>query len=562
MAARIIGVVMLLYTAAVAIVPVKAAPVASPATAMPANYAELTQLFADWRTFITPKTVTGLDYRPAAMARMHAAFPAFQARLNAIDRSGWPMVAQHDWQIVQTEMNGLDFDFRVLMPWARDPNFYASVFADWSDVPAHEGPFSHPNINLYAFKYPLNAADDKALTAALAPVPAKLAAAKTNLAGSNAKDLWTYGDRVFREQAETLGKLGDGTLVMNTLDGRIPAVMTTASPALKNAIAAAKTASEDFAGFVAAEAPKKTGAVGLGKENYNWYVKNVELLPWDWDAQVALLRRELDRSLSAMRLEEVRNRDLTPVAPSTDPVAFEKLVAARQVKFSQFLADTGLIPDAPWSRRAIANQAMDYTPLEKRNFFSHVTAQDPLPLMSHFTHWIDLARMREAPHASPIRRVPPLFTIYSNRSEGFATAYEEILMQAGLYDEIPHGRELVWAMLANRAARGLASLYVQANMMDLAQAGKFHAEWTPRGWSDANSPLVGFEQLLYARQPGYGPSYVTGKMQFDNLLAEVSHADELAKRPFIMRDVMAKVMDAGIIPVALIKDEVLADPTP
>ena len=83
-------------------------------------------------------------------------------------------------------------------------------------------------------------------------------------------------------------------------------------------------------------------------------------------------------------------------------------------------------------------------------------------------------------------------------------------MQAGLYDDVPHGRELVYIMLANRAARGLASLYVQANMMSLAEAGRFHASWTPRHWSDPNSKLVGFEQLLYARQPGYGPSYIVG----------------------------------------------------
>nr|WP_310523496.1 DUF885 family protein [Polymorphobacter sp.] len=537
-----------------------AMPVAATIAAMPANYGELTKLFADWRAYVTPAGTAGLDYSPAAMARMKAAFPTFQARLNAIDRSGWRMAAQHDWQIVQTEMNGLDFDFRVLMPWARDPNFYASVFADWSDVPAHEGPYAHPNINLYTFKYPLNAGDEKALTAMLALVPGKLAAAKANLAGSNAKDLWTYGDRVFREQAETLEKLGAGTLVMNTLDGRIAATMTGAGPGLQKAIADAKAASEDFAAFVKAEAPKKTGASGVGKENYNWYVKNVELLPWDWDAQVALLQRELDRSVASMRLEEVRNRKLPPVVPLTDPAAFERMVAAKQVKFSQFLADTGLMPDASWSRKAIANQAIDYTPLEKRNFFTHVNAYDPWPLMSHFTHWIDLARMRESPHASPIRRVPPLFTIYSNRSEGFATAYEELVMQAGLYDDIPHGRELVWIMLANRAARGLASLRVQANEMDLAQAGKFHAEWTPRGWSDPASPLVGFEQLLYARQPGYGPSYVTGKLQLDRLLAEASHADEVAGRPFVLRDVMQRVMDAGVIPVALIADEVVAKP--
>jgi hypothetical protein len=459
-------------------------------------------------------------------------------------------------------MNGLDFDLRVLTPWARDPTFYANVFADWSDVPAHEGPTAHPNINLYDFRYPLSAADQQQLATLLAAVPANLADARANLAGSNARDLWRFGSRAFADQSETLAKLGDGTLVMNTLDGRIVADMTGASPALKAAIANAKAATDEFAAWVAAEAPKKTGATGIGKPAYDWYVKNVELLPWNWDAQVALLRRELDRSVAALRLEEARNRKLPPMTPAADPTAFQRLVTARQAAFSQFLADTGLMPDASWSRTAIANQAMAYTPAGKRDFFSHVTANDPWPLMSHFTHWIDLARMREAPHASPIRRVPSLYSVYANRSEGFATAYEELVMQAGLYDDIPRGRELIYIMLSNRAARGLASLYVQANEMNLEQAGQFHAKWTPRGWSDPASRLVGFEQLLYARQPGYGPSYVTGKLQLDHLLAEVSHADDVAGRQFDLRDTMQRVMDAGIIPVALIEAEVLASKAP
>lgn len=532
-----------------------AAPVAA---AQPANYSQLATLFSEWRRFVSPPVSAGVaDYGTAAMARQAAAFPAWQARLQAIDRKGWSEAALTDWKLVQAEMNGMDFDHRVLTPWARDPTFYASVFADTSDVPMHEGPYAEPHVDLWKFQWPLKAADDRALTALLAAVPANLAAAKVNLRGSNAADLWRYGHRAFEDQSEVLGKLGAGTLVMNTLDGRKPADIKGASPGLLKAAAAAKAATDDFAAWVKAEASKKTGPSGVGKENYNWYVKNVELLPWDWDAQVALLERELDRSVAAMRLEEVRNRDLPQVVPLTDPVAYKALVDAKAARLSQFLADTGLIPDAPWSRKAIADQKIDYEAPGARNFFTHVNAYDPLPLQSHFTHWIDLARMREAPHASPIRRVPPLYTIYSNRSEGFATAFEEIVMQAGLYDDVPHGRELVYIMLANRAARGLASLKVQSNEMDLAEAGKFHAAWTPRGWSDPASPLVGFEQLLYARQPGYGPSYVTGKLQLDGLLAAVSHADEMAGRPFVMRDVMKRVMDAGVIPVALVEAEVL-----
>ena len=110
-------------------------------------------------------------------------------------------------------------------------------------------------------------------------------------------------------------------------------------------------------------------------------------------------------------------------------------------------------------------------------------------------------------------------------------------------------------MLANRAARGLASLHVQANEMTLEQAGRFHAEWTPRHWSDPESRLVGFEQLLYLRQPGYGPSYIIGKVQLDGLLARASHEADRAGRPFVLRDVMERIHSAGILPPALIVAE-------
>ena len=215
---------------------------------MPANYAALVTLFGDWRRTVQPAASDGrIDYSTAAMTQRAGDLKRLRQRLEAIDRSGWPLAAQTDYRLVEAEMNGLDFDLRVLTPWARDPTFYANVFADWSDVPAHEGPTAHPNINLYDFKYPLNAADQQQLTRLLAAVPANLADARANLAGSNARDLWKFGGRAFEDQSENLAKLGAGTLVMNTLDGRVPADMTGASPALKAAIANAKAATDEFA---------------------------------------------------------------------------------------------------------------------------------------------------------------------------------------------------------------------------------------------------------------------------------------------------------------------------
>ena len=528
-----------------------------PATARaPAGYTQLVRLFADWRAFNHPAIVRSRpDYGAAAMAARAARLPAFRRRLAVISQRGWTASQRGDYRLVEAEINGLDFFHRVLRPWARDPGYYQTIFAEMSDVPAHEGPSAEPNVDLHDYAYPLSPADGARLTELLGAVPALLADARTNLAGSKAHDLWAYGDRAFIEQAEALAALEAGTLMMNDLGGKRPATLDGASPALRKAVREARLATEKFALWIKAEAPRRVGPSGIGKANYNWYLTHVLLNPYDFDAQKVLLQRELDRSLASLRLEELRNRAVPPIVEITDPAAYRAMAEQRTAKLYSFMVDAGFIADRPWYRAALAGQTGTYAAPAQRNFFTHITALDPLPLLSHQTHWIELARLRHEPHPSPIRQQPSLFNNFADRSEGVATAMEELVMQAGLYDDNPHSRELVWAMLANRAARGLASLRVQANEIGLDEAGRFHAEWTPRGWSDASSRLVGFEQLLYLRQPGYGPSYIIGKLQLDHLLAVASHQAEAQRRPFVFRDAFAAILDSGIVPPTLIEAE-------
>ena len=537
-----------------ALAPVAAAPVQAPAP----GHQALVTLFAEWRAFNHPTIVRGRpDYGAEAMARKAQGLTGFKQRLAAINTVGWSPSQKGDYRLVEAEMNGFDFFLRVLRPWARDPGFYQTIFAEMSDVPAHEGPSAEPNIDFWKYKWPLSKADDAHLTEQLSAVPTLLADAKTNLSGSQARDLWAYGDRAFNEQAEALSALEAGTLTLNDLGGRRTVSLAGASPQLRAAVDRAREATEQFGAWIKSEAPRRTGSSGVGKDNYNWYLKHVLLSPLDFDQQQVLLQRELDRSLASLRLEEIRNRAAPPIAELRDPAAYKSMALAREERMYRLLVDAGFIVDKPYYRSALFGQLGDFTPPEQRNFFTNVTALDPLPLSSHQFHWIELARLVNEPHPSPIRDTPPLFNIYAERSEGFATAMEEVLMQAGLYDDEPHGRELVWAMLANRAARGLASLRVQANEIGLDEAGKFHAGWTPRGWSDASSRLVGFEQLLYLRQPGYGPSYVVGKASLDRLLALASHRAEVERKPFSARKTFEAIWASGIIPPVIIEDELL-----
>ena len=173
-----------------------------------------------------------------------------------------------------------------------------------------------------------------------------------------------------------------------------------------------------------------------------------------------------------------------------------------------------------------------------------------MTLFAHWYHWFDHAWMKHAPNASPIRRGATLFNVWDNRAEGMATAMEELILHAGYYDDNPRAREIVWIMLAQRCARGLASLYAQANEFDIKQAKAFQVEWTPRGWMRPDLDLLNFEQQLYLRQPGYGTSYVTGKYLIDELIKDRAH--QLGDA-FTLRQFFDEFNAAGVIPVSLIR---------
>ena len=531
----------------------------TPPVSEPKGYTVLVKLFEDWRDFERPTMRNRVpDYGHAAMAAKARALPEWRKKLDAIDTRNWPVTQLNDYKLVKAEMNGLDFNFRVLRPWARDPAFYVSVWSARTDVPLREASNVYPEIELYAYHFPLSTAAQQELTARLDAIPALLLQARENLNDSNARDLWVYGAQELRNQSRTLADFAAGTLTVSTLEGSQQADIGTASPAFKAAIVHAQKATDDFIDWLSREAPRKTGPSGVGKENYTWYQQNVHFVPFTWDEEVVLLRRELERAQAALKLEEHNNRKLPQIQAVADAQSFDALTHARLDKFLSFLIDNQVIPDKPYLRAALIPQLGHFVPEDQRVFFTRVTHREPMLLFSHDYHWFDLSRMRDEPHASPIRRRASLSNIWDGRAEGFATAFEEIVMHAGLYDDNPRAKELVWIMLANRAARGLASLYVQANEFDLEKAGKFHASWTPRGWANPKDSLTGFEQLLYLRQPGYGTSYVIGKILVDRLTAEYGQQQQSAAKPFVLRDFLDRFNGAGMIPVPLIEDELIA----
>jgi uncharacterized protein (DUF885 family) len=192
-----------------------------------------------------------------------------------------------------------------------------------------------------------------------------------------------------------------------------------------------------------------------------------------------------------------------------------------------------------------------------REFFTEVDYRDPEVMRTHGYHWFDLGRMANEPHASAIRRGPLLYNIFDTRTEGHATGWEEMMLNAGMFDARPRTRELIYILLAERAARALGDLRMQSNELTLEQASVFASENTPRGWLRLDANTVRGEQHLYLQQPAYGTSYVIGKIAVERLMSD--RAKELGDR-FSMREFMDAFDAVGLIPVTLVRWEMMGRP--
>ena len=506
------------------------------------THEDLLQLFADWRAFESPPLRDGApDYTAETFAARQSDYRALRARLDAMDIGDWPVPEQVDWHLVRAEMNGYDFNHRVLKPWVRDPAFYDTVWMNRSDVPAHEGPTNHAVVEVWMYDFPLSAEADRKLATEIGVIPALMRQAMGNLTG-NARDLWITGIRDMRSQLVELDR------VREMAGG-------SASDALIDAIIAAKIATEELIAFLESEAPNKNGPSGLGKDNYTWYQQQVHLVPLTWEDEVRLLKRELDRAWSSLKLEEQRNRELPPMVAASTPAEYDAMAREAVDRIINFLDEKEILTVEPYMHPAVAAHMGTFRPEEERNFFYITSHYDPAPLFTHFYHWMELARMDLEPHPSPVRQGALLYNIFDSRNEGTATGVEEMFMHAGLYDDRPRSRELVWILLAQRAARGLGSLYAHANEMTMAEAGTIHEDWTPRGWMKTEEDLRIFEQHLYLRQPGYGTSYITGKYLLERTLADYAKLKEERGEEFRMKDFFDRLNRIDSIPISLARWE-------
>ena len=503
----------------------------------------LVQFFFEWREFAAPEVNNGVpDYTRAAMTAQHKALPDWQIRLSTADTTGWSISEQIDWYLVWIEMNGLDFAHRVTQPWFNDPAFYVYYFPSPTDVPEREGPNIHGAIELPDYPWPLTADHAANIARQLRNLDPIYQQARHNLTGTG-HDLWKTAERSLREQSRDLQMLADKVQPQH--------------PDLADAAREAQNISNTFADWIARQLPEKNDASGIGKDHYTWNLQNVHLLPYSWEQLVSLMKHELARSHTALRMEEHRNRNLPPLTHMQTSEEYDRKFNDAIDEYMSFLEDQAILPIKDYMDAALRARVGQFTPSDGlRSFFSEITYRDPIVMRTHDYHWIDLARLREEPHLNPIRQTPLLHNAFDSRAEGMATGMEEWMMHAGLLDDKPRTRELIWVLLAQRAARALGALYQHGFHMTFDEATAFASKWTPWQLLPADGSTIQGEQQFYLQQPGYGTSYVIGKIAIEHLIAEYARQRE---GHFVLSEFTDAFNASGIIPVSLIHWELTGD---
>jgi hypothetical protein len=497
------------------------------------DYDDLLVLFREFREFVNPPVADGIpDYSPEAMAAQHKGLNEFQERLAAIDISGWPVSQKVDYHLLWAEMNGLDFDHRVMRPWSRDPAFYLKSQSG-------AGPSYYGGMRLR--ELPLSAEDAAAAEIRLKAVPTIYRNARSYLSEASG-DLAAFAIHFLDEEVAMYQNIADS--------------LAECHPELVPHAEKAKDAVEDYGQWLKENKERMTEHPGLRIENYNWWMKNVQLVPYTWEELLTIMQHEYDRALAALKLEQHRNRQLPPLKAAANEKEYNALYYKCQKHLWDFLHEKEMftIPDylKPYPPKPWAN-----FPGRQgggvRDFFEQCEDRNPLPspLIHEFLgHRFDGLRSRRDDR--PIRGEDHLYNIDMIRSEGLAFGMEEMFMHAGLFDEYPRAREINHIMMAFRSVRALADLRLHSQEFNLEDSFKFCYEETPYHWMLPDGFEVWYEMETTLRFPGWHMGMVLGKFQLFALLAD--RQKQLGEN-FNMKEFMDEFFAAGMIPISLIRWE-------
>ncbi len=513
------------------------------------DYADLVSLFGDFRSFqqgvsgniqsysqsgwILSNLDAAPDFSATAMAEKYSELRTFQERLELIDPSDWPISQQADYHLVRAEANGYEFQHRVLSPWSRDPGFYNDVIATLG----------------YVDEPPLQGIEVADLQSRLRSVPDLVQQAKENLNDFSviAADLATLAVLSIGDSRSAYQSLALGLRIHH--------------PELEADVEAALAAIDDYEDWIRSNEHRMTGTTGVGRENYDWLLRNVYLVPYTWDEIRTIVELEDNRVITFRRLEEHRNRDVPPIVPVGSQVEYREGIEEAVDHIMSFLRNEEiltvhdfLVPDDYFGSRLYGKgYALEDPWPETHDYFFNFSHREAVMENTHelVGHHFDMLRAERDDRL--IRGGERPYKISTARDEGLAFALEELLMHAGYLDgRNPHGREITYEQAAFRTVRALSDIYMHSGDWSLAEATQFCIDNAPHGELLEGSHHLWFELDTTLRGVGHHMLMVLGKVQFMKLMRD--RANQLGD-DFSLREFLDEVYAAGQIPWSLIRWE-------
>ncbi|MGD0299269.1 MAG: DUF885 family protein [Bryobacteraceae bacterium] len=516
--------------------------------------------FWKWRAVYRPFTFDDIprmertggtrNWSEASVSRQRADLSAFERRWGAMRPEGWPIGQKVDYRLMGSALARVRWELDVNPRWRRDPTFYIE-----QTVGALEEEFLPPP--------PFSDDRLREIIERAENTPSILDQAKTNLKAVKpfaqlAIDSLSDIDARFKRV-----DAGVSPLMASDQSARFQAAMNKASQALvvyrewlKQNLSAMQP---DFA---------------LGEKAYGFFLHRVALLPYTPEQLLIMARQDFDRVL-AMEIYE-HQRDLK--APELKMAATPQDEIARMVhdeaSIRGYLVEHQILTvpsDLPhWTLRLAPDYVAafdgfgeldDFTGTSRLNqdgtrwiqppsadlpYFHKAYANDTRTTGVHEGvpgHFFQLSLAWRNP--DPIRR-----QYYdSGANEGIGFYAEEMMLQAGLYDDSPRTREIIYNFARLRALRVEADVKLALGEFSIGQAADYLARTVPMDRKTAESEAADFSTA-----PGLAIAYEIGKLQIEGMLAK--RRLELGDK-FNLREFHDYVWSNGNVPLSLQRWELL-----
>ncbi len=485
------------------------------------------------------------DWSATALAQQRAELSEFERRWKAFKTEDWPVAKNVDYRLIGSALARVRWELDVNPRWQRDPTFYI----EQTVVALQEVLMPPP---------PKGEERSREIVARVENIPAILEQARINL-----KPVAPFAQLAIDSLSDIdarLARVEHGVSPMLTSEderARLHAAMPKAARALI-----------DYRDWLKKNLPSMRPDFALGADAYGFFLHRVALLPYTTEQLLSMARQDFDRVLAMEAYE--RQRDIA--APAlTMPATLDEEVA-RMAKADaltrKYLEDHEILtvpPDLPhWTLRAAPDYVAafdgfgeldDFTgpsrlhqdgtrwlmPLSgELPYFSKAYAEDPrttgvpegVP-----GHFFQLSLSWRNP--DPIRR-----QYYdSGANEGIGFYAEEMMLQAGLYDDSPRTREIIYSFARLRALRVEVDVKLALGEFTIAQAADYLARTVPMDRKTAEG-----EAASFASAPGLAIAYEIGKLQIERLLAE--RRLQLGDK-FRLREFHDYVWNNGNVPLAL-----------